>query len=119
MKYLLLIYHAESAWIGKDKEDALMESIALCHALNEKGQYVAAAPLQSVSMATTVRMQNGKQVVTDGPFAETTEQLGGYFLVDASNLEEAIAIAKLIPGGKRGAVEIRPIVELSTLPIRT
>lgn len=116
MKYMLLVYHAETAWVGKDKEDAVAESVALCHELNRKGQYVSASPLQPVSTAASVRIRNNAQVVTDGPFAETTEHLGGYFLVDVETQEEAIAIAKRIPGGRRGIVEVRPIVELSTLP---
>lgn len=116
MKYMLLIHSAEDAWPPEEHKVALEESIQLCHDLHAKGQYVAAAPLQPVAMSTTVRVRDGKRLVTDGPFAETREQLAGYFLVDVDNLDEAIAVAGNIPGARRGTVEIRPLVELTTLP---
>jgi hypothetical protein len=84
--------------------------------LNQKGQYLDASPLHSATTATTVQVRGGKRQVTDGPFAETREQLGGYFLIDASNLDEAITIAERIPTVRKGTIEIRPIVELSGLP---
>ena len=84
--------------------------------METKGQYLAANPLQSVSMATSVQVRNGQRLITDGPFAETREQLGGYFLVEAKNLDEAIDIAGRIPGARKGTVEIRPLVELTNLP---
>jgi hypothetical protein len=108
MKYMLLIYSKEDACIE--------ESLKLCHDLKAKGQYLAASPLHSVSMATSVRIRDAKRLVTDGPFAETTEQLGGYFLIDVPNLDDAIAVAAKIPGAKRGTVEIRPVFELPGLP---
>jgi hypothetical protein len=77
---------------------------------------LAANPLQSVTTATSVRVRNGKRLVTDGPFAETHEQLGGYFLVEATDLNEAISIAARIPGARKGTVEVRPVVELTGLP---
>ena len=80
------------------------------------GQFLAASPLQPVSTATSVRVRDGRRLVTDGPFAETREQLGGYFLVDAKNLDEAIGIAGRIPGAKVGTVEIRPVIEIPNLP---
>ena len=84
--------------------------------LQANGQYLAASPLQPVSTATTVRVREGRRLVTDGPFAETREQLGGYYLVEARNLDEAIGIAGRIPGARVGTVEIRPVVEIPNLP---
>ena len=80
--------------------------------LHSNGQYVAANPLHPTAMATSVQVRNGKRLVTDGPFAETREQLGGYFLIDAKNLDEALAIAARIPMARKGTVEVRPIIEL-------
>jgi hypothetical protein len=116
MKYMLLIYGNEQAWTESERQDCVQESNQLCHKLNAKGQYLAASPLQSVTTATSVQVRNGNRLVTDGPFAETREQLGGYFLVDAKNLDEAIEIAGQIPAAKKGTVEIRPIVEVANLP---
>jgi hypothetical protein len=116
MKYMLLIYSAEEAWTEDEREKCFGESVQLTQELHAKGQYLGAAPLHSVATATSVRMREGKRMVTDGPFAETREQLGGYFLIDAKDLNEAIAIAGSIPSARKGTVEIRPIVELSGLP---
>jgi hypothetical protein len=116
MKYLLLIYSEESSWTENDRQHCCAESTKLTHDLNAEGKYLAAAPLQSVSLATSVRVRDGKRLVTDGPFAETREQLGGYFLVDAQDLDDAINIAARIPGARKGTVEIRPIVEMTGLP---
>jgi hypothetical protein len=116
MKFLILMYGAEGVWPEDEHKIALQESIDLCHDLHAKGQYCGAAPLQPVSTATCVRVRDGKRFVTDGPFAETKEQLGGYFLIDVDNLDEAIKIAGDIPGTRRGTTEIRPIVEIKTLP---
>ena len=116
MKYMLLIYTEENAYADGERERCYVESTELTHELNERGQYLAANPLQSVTTATTVRVRNGKRLVTDGPFAETREQLGGYFLVEATDLNEAIAIAGRIPGARKGTVEVRPVVELVGLP---
>ena len=77
---------------------------------------MAANPLHPTSMATSVRVRDGKRLVTDGPFAETREQLGGYFLIDAKNLDEAIAIAGRIPMARKGTVEVRPVIEIPGLP---
>jgi hypothetical protein len=116
MKYLLLIYMGGQAMSDAEREHCYMESTQLAHDLKAKGQYLAANPLHPVSTATSVRVRNGKRLVTDGPFAETHEQLGGYFLIDAKDLDEAIAIAARIPGARVGTVEIRPVMEISGLP---
>jgi hypothetical protein len=116
MKYMLLIYSDENAWTDAEREHCFAESTQLTHDLNAKGQYLGASPLQPVAMATSVRVRDGKRLVTDGPFAETREQLGGYFLVEAKDLNEAIAIAGRIPGARKGTVEVRPVLELAGLP---
>jgi hypothetical protein len=116
MKYMLLIYLGEQAMSETDREHCYAESAQLARDLHAKGQYLAAAPLHPVSTATSVRVRNGKPLVTDGPFAETREQLGGYFLIDARNLDEAIATAARIPGARVGTVEIRPVLEVAGLP---
>lgn len=116
MKYMLLIYSDENAWTESEQEQCYAESIELTHQLRANGQYIAASPLEPVSTATSVRVRKGKQLVTDGPFAETHEQLGGYFLIDARDLNEAINIAGRIPAAHKGTVEIRPVMELSGLP---
>jgi hypothetical protein len=116
MKYMLLIYADENAWTENEREQCYAESVQLTQQLNQNGQYLGASPLHSIETATSVRVRNGKRQVTDGPFAETREQLGGYFLIDAKDLDEAIAIAERIPGARKGTVEIRPILELLGLP---
>jgi len=116
MKYMLLVYTDEKAWTDDEREGCYAESAQLTHDLNARGQYLAAAPLHPVAMATSVRVRQGKPMVTDGPFAETREQLGGYFLVEASDLNEAIAIAGRIPGARKGTVEVRPVMEMAGLP---
>ncbi len=118
MKYMLLIYGDEKVLTDAERQHCYVESTELTHDLNARGQYLAANPLQSVTTATSVRVRNGKPVVTDGPFAETREQLGGYFLVDAKDLNEAIAIAARIPGARWGTVEVRPVVEIPNLPTK-
>lgn len=116
MKYMLLIYADEQAWTESERQQCYGESTQLAHMLKSKGQYLAANPLQSVSTATSVKVRDGNRLVTDGPFAEMREQLGGYFLVEANNLDEAIEIAGQIPGVRKGTVEIRPLVEIPGLP---
>jgi len=116
MKYMLLIYGAENALSETERKDCYAESTQLAHDLHSKGQYVAANPLQPTAMATSVKVRDGKRLVTDGPFAETREQLGGYFLIEAKNLDEAIAVAAKIPMARKGTVEIRPVIEISGLP---
>jgi hypothetical protein len=116
MKYMLLIYMEENAMDETERENCYAESTELTHELNSRGQYLSANPLLPVSHATSVRVREGKRLVTDGPFAETREQLGGYFLIDAKDLNEAIAIASRIPGARKGTVEVRPVMELAGLP---
>jgi len=116
VKYMLLIYGDEKALSAEEREACYHESTGLAHQLSAAGQYVAASPLQPTAAAKSVRVRAGKRQVTDGPFAETREQLGGYFMIDAKDLDEAIAIAEKIPNARRGTVEIRPVVELENLP---
>ena len=116
MKYMLLIYSDENAWAEGERERCYAESVRLTRELHAKGQYRGASPLHPVSTATSVRVRDGKRLVTDGPFAEPREQLGGYFLIDASDLDEAIAVAARVPGARVGTVEIRQVVELDGLP---
>lgn len=116
MKYMMLIYSDEQDWTEDERAKCMNESSQLCHELNDRGEFLGASPLHPVAMATSVRIREGKRLVTDGPFAETTEQLGGYFLIDVKDLDEAIAIAGRIPGARKGTVEIRPVFELNTVP---
>ncbi len=120
MKYLLLVHHNEEAF-GKFSEatrkSMLAESVQLTQMLHAERRYIHASPLQSVATATVVKVRDGKSFVTDGPFVETHEQLAGYFLVEAENKDEAIGIAARIPGARIGAVEVRPITEISGLPV--
>jgi hypothetical protein len=116
MKYLMLVYSAEDAWNQEERADCMADSTKLCHELASRGQFLGASPLHPVTTAICVRVRNGNRLTTDGPFAETTEQLGGYFLVDVANLDEAIAVASRIPAANKGTVEIRPVFELAGLP---
>jgi hypothetical protein len=116
MKYMLLIYGAEDAWTEEERAKCMVDSTKLCHELAAQNRFLGASPLHPVSTATCVRVRGGNRLTTDGPFAETTEQLGGYYLIEAANLDEAIAIAGRIPAASKGTVEIRPIVELAGLP---
>ena len=116
MKYMLLIYLDEQALDETEREHCYGESAQLAQELNSSGQYLAANPLHPTSTATSIRVRDGKRLLTDGPFAETREQLGGYFLIDAKDLDEAIGIAARIPGARIGTVEIRPVMEVAGLP---
>lgn len=116
MKYMLLVYADENSWTDEERQSCYVESTELTQELNSRGQYLAANPLQSVATATSVRVRSGKPIITDGPFAETREQLGGYFLVEAKDLNEAITIAGRIPAARKGTVEVRPVVEIPGLP---
>ncbi len=117
MKYMLLIYGDEHALNDAERQQCYRESTELAHQLHAAGQYLAAAPLHPTSTAASVRVRNGKPLVTDGPFAETREQLGGYFLIDAKNIDEAVAVAARIPLARLGTVEVRPVVEIPGLPV--
>jgi hypothetical protein len=116
MKYMLLIYMEPNAMTEAERADCYGESTQLAHDLQASGKYLAANPLHPTATATSVQVRDGKRLVTDGPFAETREQLGGYFLIDARDLDEAIAIAARIPGARKGTVEIRPVLEIPGLP---
>ena len=116
MKYMLLIYVNEGALSEPEREECYVESTQLARQLTSSGQYLAANPLHPTSMATSVRVRDGKRLVTDGPFAETREQLGGYFLIDAKDLDAAIGIAARIPMARKGTIEIRPVIEIAGLP---
>ncbi len=114
MRYLCLIYSDEKIWetMPKSETEAIMaEYNAFTTSIRESGHFIGGEPLQSTGTATTVRMRNGKLSATDGPFAETKEQLGGYYLIQARDLNEAIQIASRIPSAKVGSIEVRPIQE--------
>ena len=114
MKYILLIHHEEAN--EDERKPLLEESVQLANQLHKKGQYLDAAPLQPTSATISVKVRNGKRQVIDGPFAETREQIGGYFLIDAKDLDEAVDIAGRIPGARIGTVEVRPVREVDGLP---
>jgi hypothetical protein len=119
MKYMLLCYDDERAWeqAGKDAQRrAMEEAVRLTHEIHAKGQYRMASPLHPSTSATSVGVRDGKRIVTDGPFAETREVLGGFYLLDVNTLEEAIEIASRHPGARFGAVEVRPVLEIPGLP---
>ena len=117
MKYMLLIHDSEQA-LNALSEDELKRIMADYRRFSEEirasGHYRAGSQLQPTSMATSVRVRNGKRLVTNGPFAETSEQLGGYFLVEAKDLDEAIGLAERVPSARIGTIEIRPLVETPT-----
>jgi hypothetical protein len=116
MRYLCLIYDEEKKWaaMSKGETDAIMgEYFAFTEDVKKSGQYIGGEALQPVSTATSVRVRGGKMSTTDGPFAETKEQLGGYYLVNAKDLNDALQIASKIPGAKTGTVEVRPIQEFN------
>jgi hypothetical protein len=116
MKYMLLVYLDEQALSEAEREHCYVESAQLARDLNSSGRYLDASPLHPISTATSVRVRDGKPLVTDGPFAETREQLGGYYLIEARDLDEAIGIAERIPPARFGTVEIRPVMEIAGLP---
>src|ERR1700730_11307893 len=118
VKYMLLVYLDEQAMTDSEREHCYVESAQLTQQLNSSGQYLDASPLYPISTATSVRVREGKRLVTDGPFAETREQLGGYYLIDATDLDEAIRIAERVPPARFGTVEIRPVMEIAGLPAK-
>ncbi|MGZ3439444.1 MAG: YciI family protein [Polyangia bacterium] len=114
MQYLLLIYDNEKMWPAMDEKErnALMgEYYAFTEEIKKSGKFVAGDALQPTTTATTVRVREGKRLTTDGPFAETKEQLGGYYLVNAKDLDEALAIAAKIPSSRFGSIEVRPVMK--------
>ena len=114
MRYLCLIYSDEKTWDGmpKDQLDTMMgEYFAFTDGIKKSGHYVGGDALQPTTSATTVRVRNGKLSTTDGPFAETKEQLGGYYLINAKDLNDAIQVASRIPSARVGSIEVRPIQE--------
>ena len=119
MKYMLLVHHDEEAF-GKFSEtkqrQMLEESVQLTHQLHADGKYLSASPLHQAASAAIVRVRDGKRFVTDGPFIETREQIAGYFLIHAKDLDEAIGIAVQVPGARNGTVEVRPVREIAGLP---
>ena len=122
MKYMLLVHHDEESLRRRpdaERQGLLQESVQLAQQLYASGRYVAAAPLHPSAETACVRVRDGKPLVTDGPFAETREQLGGYFLIEANDRDEAISIAAKIPGARIGTVEVRPVTEVSGLPEST
>ncbi len=116
MKYMLLVYLAEDAMNEAERQKCYVESAQLTQDLAASGHYVGASPLHPVATATSVRVRDGKPVVTDGPFAETREQLGGFYLIEAKDRDEAIAIAARIPPAHVGTIEVRPVMEIPGLP---
>jgi hypothetical protein len=119
MKYMLLVHHDQEAFAKRpeaERAGLMHESVQLANQLHANGKYLGAAPLHPSSETTCVRVRDGKRLVTDGPFAETREQIGGYFLVEARDRDEAIEIAGKIPGARIGTVEVRPVTEVQGLP---
>ena len=113
MQYLLLIYNNERNWTELTQPEAqklMGEYMSFTDAIAKSGHYKGGNALQPTNTATTVRVREGKRQTTDGPFAETREQLGGYYLVDAADLDEAIKIAERIPGARTGGIEVRPVM---------
>jgi hypothetical protein len=116
MKYMLLIYHAEQAWNELDeaaRQQIFLEYRKLRGELQSSSKFLSGSQLQATTSATSIRIRSGEVLVTDGPFAETHEQLGGYFLIEANDLDEAIAVAKQIPSARMGTIEVRPLVEMA------
>ncbi len=116
MKYLCLIYDNEKQWQAMSKEQADRfrgEYFAFSESIRSDGHYLGGNALQPTQTATTVRVRNGKLSTTDGPFVETKEQLGGYYLIEAKDLNDAIQVASRIPSARLGAIEVRPIMEFN------
>ena len=116
MKYMLLVYLDEQAMTDEERAHCYVESAQLAQDLSARRQFLDASPLHPVATATSVRVREGKRLITDGPFAETREQLGGYYVIEANDLDEAIGIAEKVPPVKFGTVEIRPVMEIEGLP---
>jgi len=112
MKYMLLVYSAESCWTEEERRQCMMASMEICDELEKDGKWIASSPLHSVTTATSVRVRKGGRQIIDGPFAETKEQLGGYYIIDVDNLDEAIAIASRLPPVQKETIQIRPLFPL-------
>src|SRR5450755_382557 len=115
MKYMLLIYDEEQKWAtmsAGERQQMFMEYGKFTEDIKASGQYLDGAPLHPTSSASSVRLRDGNRMVTDGPFAETREQLGGYYLVNAKDLDEAIGLAARIPSARLGTIEVRPVMEM-------
>ena len=116
MQYMLLIYDDEQAWSGMDEAQRgqIFQAYgAVTDDMRQSGAYVAGAPLQPTATATTVRERNGERLVTDGPFAETKEQLGGYYLIEAESIDQALDWAAKIPSARIGSIEVRPVADMT------
>ena len=117
MQYMLLIYETEGRKLAPNEQNQLMqEYMVFTQDIVKAGKFKAGDPLEPTSTATTVRVRNGKTATIDGPFAETKEQLGGYYIVEANDLDEAIAIAARIPGARTGSIEVRPVMSMTARP---
>ena len=117
MKYMLLIHDSEEAWnrlSDAERRQIMGDYRRFSEEIRASGHYRSGSQLQPTSTATTVRVRNGKRLVTDGPFAETREQLGGYYLIEAKDLDEAISLAERLPSARMGTIEIRPLAEIPT-----
>lgn len=112
MQYMLLIYSDESQWTEEQRLECMQKSMGISAELTAQGKLISASPLHSVTTATSLQIKDGKRQIIDGPFAETTEQLGGYYIVDVDNLDEALNIASRLPPAQKGTVEIRPLFPL-------
>jgi hypothetical protein len=113
MQYMCLIYGDEQSRLGMnetDRNQMIGDYGAFTESIQQSGNMLAGDALQPTTTATTVRVRNGETLVTDGPFAETKEQLGGYYLIDAKDVDEALAIAARIPGARHGSIEVRPVM---------
>jgi len=116
MKYMLLIYGAEDCWTEPERKACMLESMQIVDELAAQGKCLASSPLDSITTAKSLRVRNGSRQVTDGPFAETTEQLGGFYLLDVATMDEALEIASRLPPAKKGTVEVRPLFPLPERP---
>ena len=116
MKFMLLVYLDEQALDDAEREQCYVDSAKLTRDLADDGKFVTASPLHPIATATSVRVREGQSLVTDGPFAETREQLGGFYIVDVADVDEALAIAARIPPATKGTIEVRPVMEISGLP---
>jgi hypothetical protein len=113
MQYILLIYDNENNKLSPDERNKLFQEYgAFTQGIVKSGNFKAGDPLQPTSTATTVRVRNGNTLTVDGPFAETKEQLGGYYMIEAENLDQAVAIAARIPSARFGSIEVRPVMKM-------